>query len=54
MADEEQIAAIKREAAKRARLLAEQMTSEDDRLRALQFAHELDAEADALEMQSEP
>ena len=39
----------KREAAARARRLALQLTSEADRMRALAFAAELDAEADAME-----
>jgi hypothetical protein len=48
MTDQGQIKA-KREAAARARRLALQLTSESDRTRALEFAAELDAEADALE-----
>lgn len=38
----------KREAAARARRLAQQLTSEPDRTRTLEFAAELEAEADAL------
>jgi hypothetical protein len=47
LTDQGQIKA-KREAAARARRLAQQLTSEPDRTRALEFADELDAEADAL------
>jgi hypothetical protein len=47
LTDEGQIKA-KREAAARARRLAQQLTSEPDRTRALEFAAELEAEADAL------
>jgi hypothetical protein len=53
MSDPGQIKA-KREAAARARRLALQLTSEDDRTRALGFADELDAEADALERTTAP
>ena len=48
LTDQGQIKA-KREAAARARRLAQQLTSEADRTRALQFAAELEAEADAME-----
>jgi alkanesulfonate monooxygenase SsuD/methylene tetrahydromethanopterin reductase-like flavin-dependent oxidoreductase (luciferase family) len=48
MDDRGQIKA-KREAAARARRLAAHMTAAQDRERALAFARDLDAEADALE-----
>jgi hypothetical protein len=48
LTDQGQIKA-KREAAARARRLAQELTSEPDRTRALEFAAELEAEADALE-----
>jgi len=53
MSDLGQIRA-KREAAARARRLALQLTSEEDRTRALAFAAELDAEAAALERANAP
>jgi hypothetical protein len=53
MSDQGQIKA-KREAAAQARRLAVQLTSEPDRTRALEFAAELDAEADALEQATAP
>lgn len=42
-------ASAKREAARRARRLAQELRSAEDRALALQFADELDAEAGALE-----
>jgi hypothetical protein len=48
VSDQGQINA-KREAAARARRLALQLASEPDRARAMEFAAELDAEADAME-----
>lgn len=41
----------KREAAAKARRMAMQFTADDDRERALRYAAELEAEADALERQ---
>ncbi len=46
--------ATKREAAARARRMALHFTAADDRERALRFAAELEAEADALERQHSP
>jgi len=50
MRNDEKIAA-KREAAARARLLARHLQSDLDRDRCLQFAAELEAEADTLEQE---
>jgi hypothetical protein len=44
----------KREAAARARRLANHFTSADDRARALKFATDLEAEADRLERATSP